>query len=413
MTSARRSVCRAERAVVVALGLAILLSAAPARAHKPSDSYLAIGVVGADVTGQWDIALRDLDYAIGLDADADGAVTWGELRTALPRVSDYAFGRLALQYGDAPCRLAPTELLVDRHGDGAYAVARFRADCDLAARDPAAGLTVTYRLFSDVDALHRGLVAVTFAAPTEIRTSTGYDDERSTLATLLAHGKEVAVLGPDEPTMTFTRRSPSRGVLAGSFVRDGIWHIVTGYDHLLFLLSLLLPAVARRTREGWWSVPSLRDALGHVVGVVTAFTVAHSVTLSLAALGLVDLPSRLVETSIAISVALAAANNLVPIVSSTHAWRFALVFGLIHGFGFASVLGDLTLPRSALTVALVSFNVGVEIGQLAVIVALLPFAFLARHTTAFRWGVMSAGSAATVAIALVWASERAFDFTLF
>lgn len=384
-----------------------------ASAHKPSDSYLAFRVAGPDVTGQWDIALRDLDYAVGLDADADGAITWGEVRGASAAITDYAFSRLGLTYGGAPCRPRLTQLLADQHGDAGYAVLRFGTDgCAAHGRD-AAELSVTYQLLFDLDPLHRGLVNVTFAQPTELHASTGYDAERGTLDTLLAHGTEVAIFAPDHPTRTFTPRPAPTSTIAASFVRDGVWHIWTGYDHLLFLLALLLPAVARRERDGWWYAPSLRDALRHTVMVVTAFTVAHSITLSLAALGVVHLSARLVETSIAISVALAAANNIVPVVPHTRAWQLALGFGLVHGFGFASVLGELELPRSALVLSLGSFNLGVELGQLVVVGALLPLAFLARRTPAFRFGVMSAGSAAVVLLALAWAGERALNLQIF
>lgn len=400
-------------ALIACVVAGILGVAATASAHKPSDSYLALRISGPDVTGQWDIALRDLDYALGLDADADGAITWGEVRGASPAITDYAFSRLGLTYGGAPCQPRLTQLLADEHGDGGYAVLRFGADgCAAHGRD-ATDLTVTYGLLFDLDPLHRGLVNVTFAPPTELHVSTGYDAERSTLDTLVAHGTEVAVLAPDHPTRTFTQRPAPATTVAASFVRDGVWHIWTGYDHLLFLLSLLLPAVARRERDGWWCAPSLRDAVRHTVMVVTAFTVAHSITLSLAALGVVHLSARLVETLIAISVALAAANNLVPVVPHGRAWQLALGFGLIHGFGFASVLGELELPRSALVLSLVSFNLGVELGQLAVVAALLPLAFLARRTPAFRFGVMSAGSAAVVLLALAWAGERALNLRIF
>lgn len=397
-------------ACVVAGALGI---ATTASAHKPSDSYLALRVAGPDVAGQWDIALRDLDYAVGLDADADGAITWGEVRGASAAITAYAFGHLAVAYGGERCLPRLTELLIDEHGDGAYAALRFAATGCASAAEDSAALTVTYDLLFDLDPLHRGLVRVTFTQPTELHASTGYDAERGTLDTLLAHGTEVAILSPDHPARTFAPRPAATSTVAASFVRDGVWHIWTGYDHLLFLLSLLLPAVARREPDGWWCAPSLRDALGHTVMVVTAFTVAHSITLSLAALAVVHVPARLVETLIAISVALAAANNLVPVVPHTRAWQLALGFGLIHGFGFASVLGDLELPRSALVLSLVSFNLGVELGQLAVVVALLPLAFLARRTPAFRFGVMSAGSAAVVLLALAWAGERALNLRIF
>jgi hypothetical protein len=145
-----------------------------------------------------------------------------------------------------------------------------------------------------------------------------------------------------------------------------------------------------------------------VVKVVTAFTLAHSFTLSLAALQVISLPSRLVESAIAASVVLAALNNLRGTIESRR-WVLAFVFGLIHGFGFASVLTDLGLPQQALVLALVGFNVGVEVGQLAIVAVFLPLAFTLRGTRFYRVGVLKAGSLMVALLAGWWFVQRAFD----
>jgi HupE / UreJ protein len=145
-----------------------------------------------------------------------------------------------------------------------------------------------------------------------------------------------------------------------------------------------------------------------VLRIVTAFTVAHSITLSLATLGWVDLPSRLVEATIAASVVLAALNNVWPFFQGRR-WMVAFGFGLIHGFGFASVLADLGLPRDALALALVGFNLGVEAGQLAIVAAFLPWAYALRQGVFYRRVVLWGGSLAIAAIAAAWFVERAFD----
>ena len=158
----------------------------------------------------------------------------------------------------------------------------------------------------------------------------------------------------------------------------------------------------------WQPVSNRRGAAIEVFKVVTAFTLAHSVTLSLAALGVVTLPSRLVESVIAASVVLAALNNLRGTIERRR-WVLAFVFGLIHGFGFASVLADLGLPQGALVLALVGFNVGVELGQLAIVAAFLPLAFSLRGTRFYRVGVLTGGSILVALIASWWFIQRAFD----
>jgi hypothetical protein len=203
----------------------------------------------------------------------------------------------------------------------------------------------------------------------------------------------------------------SRLAQFGQYLVEGTFHIWIGFDHVLFLLSLLLPAVLVHESRRWTGVGSFRAALTEVLWVVTAFTVAHSITLSIAALQFVELPSRLVESAIAASVVLAAANNLWPIVERRR-WLVAFGFGLIHGFGFASVLTELGLPKDALLLSLLGFNVGVEVGQLVIVACFLPVAYLLRNTSLYRRGVFVGGSILTLMVALVWLAERMFNLKL-
>lgn len=369
------------------IGMIVLtLFAQAAFAHKPSDSYLIVDVPtsGSEVGVRWDIALRDLEIAVGLDADGDGAITWGELRAAQARVLDYALQRLAVSADGGACALAPGDMLVDTHTDGAYAVLEIRARCAGAPRT----LEIGYHLLFDLDPTHRGLLSLT--ANGAVRT---------------------AVLSPDRAVQTFDLHDTSRWRTFAQFVADGTHHIWIGYDHMLFLISLLLPAVLRRRDRRWEPVPSLRTALFGVLAVVTAFTLSHSITLTLAALGVVGLPSRLVESGIALSVLLAALNNIVPVVTR-RAWLLAFGFGLVHGFGFASVLADLGLPRDALAISLAGFNIGVELGQLTVVLVLVPLIYLVRTRRFYRPVVLVGGSALIALVAAVWLVGRVFGFGL-
>ena len=371
------------RRCLALLLLALLASAA--HAHKPSDSYLAIRADGTRVEGQWDIALRDLEYAIGLDSDGDGAITWGELRAKHAEIAAYAFARLRIRADERPCSLAAIEHLVDQHSDGAYAVVRFAARCEA---QRFGGLDIEYSLFSDLDPTHRGLLRLEHPS-----------------------GTATAVLGPDKPRLSVPLAAVSRLAQFVDYVGHGIWHIWIGFDHVLFLVSLLLPAALRAGARGWEPAERFAPMFWEVFKVVTAFTVAHSITLSLAALAVVQLPSRLVESAIALSVLLAALNNLRPLVLGRR-WIVAFAFGLIHGFGFASVLADLGLPQDTLLVALVGFNLGVETGQLAIVAAFLPAAFWMRRTWLYRRMLFVGGSALIALIAAVWLIERSFDLKL-
>lgn len=366
--------------------LCLLLAAAPllARADKFSDSYLALNTSAATISGQWDIALRDLDMAVGLDQDGNGEITWDEVRARHAEIAAYALSHLQLRADGALCRLQAGTQLIDTHSDGGYSVLRFTAVCPAAIST----LDIGYSLLFERDPQHKGLLRL--QSPDGIVT---------------------AVFSPDHPRQQFTLARASAAAQFGQYVRTGIGHIWIGFDHLLFLFSLLLPAVFIWGAGAWQPAERFRTALVDVLKIVTAFTLAHSVTLTLATLQIVALPSRLVESLIAASVIVAALNNLFPLVQGKR-WLVAFGFGLIHGFGFASVLADLALPRAALALALVGFNVGVEIGQLSIVALFLPLAFLLRRSWFYRKLVFVAGSGLIIALATVWLVERAFNLNL-
>ena len=368
------------------LALVLFLAASLGHAHKPSDSYLAIVIGSEGLRGQWDIALRDLDYALGVDTDGNGEITWGEVRAKHADISAYALARLSLSADGRHCALAPIEHLVDDHSDGAYEVLRFSIACG--GTPVPRRIEIEYSLFADLDPSHRGMLRIQHGA-----------------------GSTTAILGPDRPKQRFELAAASRLDQFLAYGREGIWHILIGFDHILFLISLLLPAVFLRGRGTWMPAPRFAPVFWDVLRIVTAFTLAHSITLSLAALSVVSLPSRLVESTIALSVALAALNNLWPAVGGRR-WIVAFGFGLIHGFGFASVLADLGLPRDALVLALVGFNLGVEAGQLAIVGLFLPVAYGLRHTWIYRRMIFTGGSALIALVAAVWMMERVFVLKL-
>ncbi len=362
-----------------------LFVAPAAQAHKPSDSYLSLEVGDKGVSGQWDIALRDLDFAIGLDADGDGNITWGETRAKHAEIAAYAVARLALQSDGKACTIDVPQQLVDRHTDGAYTVLQLRVSCPQTPTQ----LTLGYKLFAELDPQHRGLLKLSAGG----RTST-------------------AVFSPDKPQQSFAVQE-AVGWFAQfiDYGREGVWHIWIGFDHILFLLALLLPSVLVWHKPRWQAAAGFAPSFWEVAKIVTAFTLAHSITLSLATLGWVSLPSRLVESAIAASVVLAALNNVWPVFQGRR-WLVAFCFGLIHGFGFASVLADLGLPPDALLLALVGFNLGVECGQLAIVAVFLPLAYSLRQHWVYQRLILIGGSLLIAALAAVWLLERAFNLKL-
>lgn len=366
------------------LALFMLCWAAAVQAHKPSDSYLTLTVSDKTIVGRWDIALRDLDNPLILDADGDGALTWGEVRVREADIKSYAFTRIKLTGDGRACAIHPGGLLIDHHSDGAYAVLEFEVVCPTRPTR----LGIDYRLFADVDTLHKGLVRVVSNGATT-----------------------TAILGLSHPTEILDIRGEGVGRTFIDFVGEGMWHIWRGFDHALFLLSLMLPAACVSQGKKWLPADSPGAVSIDVLKLVTAFTAAHAITLSLATLHVVVLPSRWVEVAIAVTILLSALNNVFPLVRRRR-WLIAFSFGLIHGFGFASVLTDMALPTTLLVAALAGFNIGVELGQISLVVLLLPILYIYRSSRWFRLATLYGGSAAIMVFATLWIYERTIGLTV-
>jgi hypothetical protein len=366
------------KAAVTALLLALGLISSAA-AHVASSGFLTVQVEGRQITGAIELAVRDTELAVGVDADGDGKITWAELSAAQSRLSRYITEHLLFSTRAVPCEIELGTLRVNDRVDGAYAWLPYTARCAESIRL----LGIRYTLLEGIDPTHRGLLTLT-AGPVA----------------------QTGVLGGSTPQTEFLVSDPSAGRAFVEYFRAGVTHILSGIDHLLFLLSLLLPAVLLRAQDRWHPVTEARPALLNILKVVTAFTLAHSITLTLAALDIVRLPTRLTESVIAASIVIAALNNIFPWVTETRA-RIAFAFGLLHGFGFASVLADMGLPSGARLVSLAAFNLGIEAGQLAVVATVMPLIYALRGGTFYRRALMPWGSAAIAVLALVWLFERA------
>ncbi|MDP3822851.1 MAG: HupE/UreJ family protein [Burkholderiales bacterium] len=368
---------------------ALLGVVVPAHAHKSSDAYLQLDAGASGMTLRWDIALRDLDAALDLDADEDGKLTWAEVKTAWPQVQDYALARLQVD----GCTLRATDRALERRNDGAYAVLLLASDCVLSQAP-----VIHYSLFREVDPTHRGIARVQRAGQPLV------------LAMLDPSQKVTSAPAADRTAAPAEGEHPAADS-RWEFLREGVRHILTGYDHVLFLLCLLLPSVMRRTPEGWRPVERLSQAVLPVVGIVTAFTLAHSITLALAALKIVSLPPWFIEPAIAVTIILAALDNVWPIFPVRRV-VVTFVFGLIHGFGFAGVLAELNLPTSAFAWALLQFNVGLELGQLLIVVCVTALLFLLRERPAYRSWVIRGGSFAAILVGVLWLIERTANVSL-
>jgi hypothetical protein len=262
---------------------------------------------------------------------------------------------------------------------------------------------VSSSTFAFTDELGNNLVRFSYEAgiPQHLRTlkiHTDYYDKlnplhKNLVLIRLEPQVQQGVLSEDYPDDTFTLDNPNLSVFAKSleFVWLGIEHIFNGYDHILFLLGVIL----------------LGGKFINLVKFVTAFTIAHSLTLILAALQIIVLPPRFVESLIALSIVYIAAENFF-VKNTDQRWVITFIFGLIHGFGFAGVLTELGLPQKGLVAALLSFNIGVEIGQIVIVGLLYPLILVGlqpRWQKGFIYGV----SSVILVFGLLWFVERAFN----
>lgn len=383
-----------RRACTLLVVLALCcIGAGPALAHKGSDAYLDLQDSQGGVQATLSVALKDLDLLLPLDADADGLVTWGEVQAATPAVLALLQTHASLDASPAPdpaCAVAWRFDGQERRSDGTYLRAAGRSACTATAR------AWRYTLLREQDANHRLLIS-------------GQLGGQPLLATRAPQ--------MDEPLLLQADSAAPRG--AAATLRDyfmlGMLHLLEGYDHLAFLLALVLPLGLRLWRRPAAAPPATpafgaapvtgRAAWWSLLRTVTAFTIGHSITLVAATLGWTSASPAWVEPVIAASIAATAVLNLWP-VPGLRAERLALVFGLVHGYGFAGLLSEMAAPPGLLPWALAGFNLGVEAGQL---LAVSGWVLLVQAVVERRWYqplVVRGGSGVLILLSSWWFLER-------
>lgn len=369
------------------LSIALLTFGAPqpAEAHFTSTSYLSADTrasadsttVAGDVHITWDVSAADLHWSLGFDADGNGAITWQEIQSRRDDIATFAADHLRVARGGQACDTRFSDLLLTSHAQEPHLSLDFQARC--AKQGP---LSLSATLFFDTNTTQRTLLSASTPG-----------------------GEFTSILSPDSPSW-IEPPAPSALATFATFAGQGLWHVWIGYDHLAFLLLLLLPGVLRAVGAGWQAVPTFRETARDLLRIITAFTLAHSVTLALAATGTVTVPVRPVEIAIAASIVIAGLLNLFPRAARA---RLALAFGfgLVHGFGFANALAELGARGARLVPTLAGFNVGVELAQLSLVLLVLPFLFRARKSAFYAWRFMPAASLVAAMAGAAWLVARA------
>ena len=365
--------------------LLIVISSGNAQAHSSSNSYIIFSTQNQASVLRADINFRDVDLVFDLDQNKDGKVSWGETLAKTAEIQAWLEQGIQLNTTSQKCSLTQMNMKASDHADGTYLSVEWAVACSGAAQEGPTGLKLRYSLMFDQDNLHRALVKID-----------------------LPDSQSSAILSPERPEVSLTKANDSLTHVLARYLIEGVWHIWIGVDHILFLLSLLTLAFlepARKSVIHWPAVKNVKTSVLDVLTVVTAFTLAHSITLGLTIFKWLEPSADFIEPVIALSVVAAALNNLLG-WAALRRWQLAFAFGLVHGFGFANVLLDLGLPSDQLAIALGGFNLGVELGQIAIVLVFLPLAWTLRHTIFYRWVVVVGGSLAIAALGLIWTLQR-------
>lgn len=362
------------------------------RAHAIGENYIFLNFRPDAIDGRFEIHFDDLRRKVGVAIDVKGAEATAALNAAAPRVHDYIRRHFSIgPEGGAPYELEFGSATVLELPQGFFAQYQFRARTGpLPDR-----LFVRHSMLFEGDRLHRGLVVVN----ENVKTGIAYGEEAVAM-----------VFGPMAQDQTLDLHAIPHLLGGRAMVWQGVLHIWIGIDHVLFLVALILPTVLVLSGDGWRPVPGFPRALWNLLKIVTVFTVAHSLTLLLAALGILDVPSRLVESIIALSIVLVALNNITGSIREG-SLLVVMTLGLFHGLGFAAVMGHLPFRAQDLVKAVLGFNIGVELGQMAIVAALFPVLYLLRTQQLYQRVVLKGGSALLILISGAWFIQRAFGLS--
>lgn len=366
--------------------VASLFLSMPALAHQTGNSYLVITESNGRLQVEIDFIVRDLDNLLQAPTPTDApAPTPEQLQSMQPAIAQVIQASLEVQQNAQTQPLEFVSQSVVLHNDGLYVRQRFTSP---SMASPLQFVVVRYGFFNQNDKLGRAF----------FKLQLGKDEISS-------------VFDSSTPIQRFVLGESKRWSTIGLFTQEGAWHIWGGPDHLLFLLTLLLPGLMllhRTTGTGTGTVTErngTKTAALFALKVITAFTLAHSITLLASVLDVITLPSRWIESAIALSIMLSAGLNLQTRIQWSP-WKLAFIFGLVHGMGFANGLRDLGLSQTYFIETVLAFNVGVELGQIAAVVAVgMPVILLAK-TAKTQQLIMTGGSWGVLVISGVWLVQR-------
>lgn len=358
--------------------------------HERGESYLFLEFLENSIRGRVEIRASDLTEKLDIDVIKEGHLSEEKLIAKAPKAIAYIHQNLSIAPAEGEAYKMEFQTPKLFAPEGGWAQYEFT----ISTKPVPDYLDIAFTLLLEQDKMHRNLVI----------TETGVwpnEDYEMNMAMVYSSSNSEQTLDVVNPP---TVQTPM------SMIWQGVLHIWIGIDHILFLVALALPIVLTKKEDRWEPSQGLGRTLVSLLKIITIFTIAHSITLALASLEIIQLSSRLVESVIALSIALVALNNVLGrAVRASVVVTFLL--GLFHGLGFASVMADLPFRIFDLKEFLkiiVAFNVGVELGQLAILLVLFPVIFILRKTNFYQPVILRGGSVVLILIAGYWFVERAF-----
>lgn len=345
--------------------------------HELSNGYLTLkNESNETLSGELLLNPKDIGQVAGLDTNNDGNLTWGEVNRYHNLANGYIQNHLIVRGSETRCTVSVAPPTIRDISAESLLVYPLSVNCAFLNE-----VSVHYTGIVSDFPTHKLLTSITLNEQTSVHV---LDGERGFITVALQNNHWVSQFG--------------------EMIYQGIWHIFIGLDHILFLVATLLTVNLLRKNKRWVKEQSKKHIIKSTVILVSTFTLAHSITLTATALDFITLNSRIVELGIAISVVITALNNVYPIIMRLGFITFG--FGLLHGMGFASVFGDLSAQTGSLVMNVLAFNLGVEIGQLAIVALLLPVLIALRNARVYSKAIMPIASSIIAIIAINWTLQR-------
>ena len=360
-----------------------MVATKPAYAHNYGDNFLFIQQKSDRIDIEWSLLLEDLVEPLAIDTNQDGRIQAFELDRKKTEINNKLANYLLIASKE-PCQLNVKNASVIQRDNKAYYSIYADSPCQLSST-----ISIQHQLFNDSDPNSKHTTFITYRAGDK------------------ASPREEHIISKEGYIVIDTHRGNNTIENTWQFFKEGVWHIWGGIDHILFLLTLL-PIVLNYQQRMWKANKTLKQSLTETLVLTSLFTLSHSITLSLATLGVINIHAGLIETLIALSIIIVAINNIKPFFTYSTPY-LCFTFGLIHGLGFANFLSSISLNSDTLLSSLVGFNLGVEIGQILIITLLFPVIFWLRQFKIYRnWGIPIA-MMTIILLSSLWTIERSIN----